>query len=319
MAAGATCVPQAASSSLAFRSARNGDVGVTTSGFVLPSGSGPVVNGIDVSKYQTDPIFAGVRNCGGAFAYIRLSAGTDEINELAYRAFWANAVGLLTGPYHHLTVADSKSAMHQQGKPDLDALIEKNKSQSIAQARLFKRRLIELLSYDSLADQAPGTYGGPYLPAALDLTETPQAKYSQADREQFAPIYGAAICAWVKEFQSDDRFKDQAIVLFTKPGIFRDYKLANAPCDLSQLKIWVSYHGRTGDRPLTEKNPTARKAIEDLCVSSNKENRCLFEQYTSYGGFAVFSAGASLDLDRYVGTLDSLKSMLQRAHPGPSK
>jgi len=319
--AAAGCPQQTASNSLAFKSGRNGDVGVAPSGFIQPSDSSPVVNGIDVSKYQTDPIFAGVRHCGGAFAYIRLSAGTDENNELAYRTFWANAksAGLLTGPYHHLTLADAKSAVHQLGKADLDALIERNKLQSIAQARMFKERLTELLSYDPLADQVPRTYGGPYLPAALDVTETPQAKYAQADQKQFSPIYGAAICAWVKEFRSDDRFKDQPVILFTKPVIFGDYQLANAPCDLSQLKVWISYHGRTGDRPQTETNPVARKAIEDLCVTSNQENRCLFEQYTSYGGFAVFSAGAGLDLDRYVGTLDSLKSMLQRAQAGPSK
>ena len=320
-ATSATCTPQASSNSLVFKSDRNGDVGVTTSGFVRPSDSSPVVNGIDVSKYQTDPIFAGVRSCGGAFAYIRLSAGTDGNNELSYRAFWANAKSarLLTGPYHHLTLTDAKSALHQLGRTDLDALIDKNKNQSIVEARLFKRRLAELLSYDPLADQAPGTYGAPYLPAALDITETPQAKYARADQEQFAPIYGAAICAWVKEFQSDDRFKNQPVILFTKPFIFRDYQLASAPCDLSKLKIWISYHSRTGDRPLTEKDPVGRKAIEDLCLAPNKENRCLFEQYTSYGGFAVYATGAGLDLDRYIGKLNSLRAMLQRAYPGPAK
>jgi Glycosyl hydrolases family 25 len=317
----ATCVPQTSSSSLAFKSERNGDVGVISSGFVLPADSSAVVNGIDVSKYQTDPIFAGVRDCGGVFAYVRLSAGTVENNELAYRTFWANAksAGLPTGPYHHLTLTDVKSPLHQLGKADLDALIDKNQSQATFEAQLFKKRLLELLSYDALAEQAPGTYGAPYLPAALDITETPQAKNSPADQQQFAPIYGAAICAWVKEFQSDDRFKDQPVVLFTKPFIFRDYQLASAPCDLSRFKIWISYHGPGGDRPLTEKDPVEHKAIEDLCLTPGKENRCLFEQYTSYGGFAVFTSNGALDLDRYIGTLDSLNAELQRARAGPEK
>jgi hypothetical protein len=319
--ASAACPSQPASKSMEYKSDRFGNAGVSPSGFILPSDSTPVVNGIDVSKYQTDPIFAGVRECGGGFAYIRLSAGTDENNELAYRAFWANAksAGLLTGPYHHLTVADAKSSLDGLSKSDLSALIDKNKNQAIAQARLFKMRLTELLGYDPIANQAPGKYGGPYLPAALDITETPQAKYSGANRQQFAPVYGAAICGWVEEFRSDDRFRDQPVILFTKPFIYKDYNLASAPCDLSKFKVWVSYHGRTGDRPLTETDPVSRKAIEDLCLTSGGQNRCAFEQYTSYGGFAVFATGAGLDLDRYIGTPDALKAELQRANPGSAK
>jgi hypothetical protein len=318
----ATCPPQPASRALAFKSDTHGtNIGVVPTGFVVPTDGSPVVHGIDVSKYQTDPIFAGVRDCGGDFAYIRLSAGTEPTNELSYRAFWANAksASLLTGPYHHLTLIDARSAAHLLEKAELDALQERNVNQALAEARLFKTRLTELLGYDPLADQTPGSYGGPYLPAALDVTETPQGSSSQADRHQFSLIYGAAICAWVREFQSDERFRNQPVILFTKPFIFRDYELANAPCDLSRFNVWISYHGRTGDRPLTEKDPIYRQAIDDLCAAQNGKNRCVFEQYTSYGGFAVYLTGAGLDLDRYIGTSDSLRAMLQRASAIPAK
>jgi hypothetical protein len=313
--AAATCPPQIASMSLTFKSDAHGtNIGVVPTGFVAPSDGSPVVHGIDVSKYQTDPIFAGVRECGGDFAYIRLSAGREPSNELSYRAFWANAkaAGLLTGPYHHLTVTDATSSLHQLEQGELDVLREHNVTQAVAEAKLFKTRLTELLGYDPLADQAPGTYGGPYLPAMLDVTETPQASMSQTDRNLFSPIYGAAICAWIKEFQSDERFKNQPVVLFTKPFVFREYQLVRAPCDLNQLKVWVFYHSRTGDRPLTEKDPNYREAIEELCLQGGK-NRCVFEQYTSYGGFAVYLTGAGLDLDRFIGTLEGLRAMLQRA------
>jgi hypothetical protein len=224
----------------------------------------------------------------------------------------------MTGPYHHLTLVGVTNPLHQLGKADVAALVDKNKDHGVEQASLFKKRLIEVLSYDPISAQAPGTFGAAYLPAVLDITETPQAKFSQADRDVAAPIYGAAVCGFIAAFQSDARFKDQPVILFTKPFIFRDYQLAKAPCDLGKLKVWVSYHGQTGDRPLTDSDPVRRKAAEELCVPDG-ENRCVFEQYTSYGGFAVFATGAGLDLDRYIGTLDGMQSLLQRARPEASK
>jgi hypothetical protein len=112
----APCPIQKASAQIPFRdsvkqSALPGNVGIVPGGFVAPEGVGPVVHGIDVSKWQDTVNFMRAYECGARFAYIRLSTGTDPDKELAYRDFWANArsYGLLVGGYHNLAVADSRS------------------------------------------------------------------------------------------------------------------------------------------------------------------------------------------------------------------
>jgi GH25 family lysozyme M1 (1,4-beta-N-acetylmuramidase) len=308
------CPQQVASNKLEFRADKKGtNVGVVPSGFVNPSDGTKVVHGIDVSKYQDDANLAAIRKCGGAFVYVRLSAGTKLDNELAYRAIWANAksFGLLTGPYHHLTLADSKLPFSQLSPPDADAIISKNVQQASLQADNFKKRLVELLEYDPIDRREGLRLGGSYLPAALDISEVPQSRFTLKDQSLFGRAYGAAVCGWIKAFREDPKFKDQPVILFTKAFIYRDFDLLNAPCDLKSFRVWLWYHGTTGDGARTERNPIYRQAISDLCVDANRNNRCLFEQYTSYGGFAIFNKKAGLDLDRFSGSVESLHALLQ--------
>jgi hypothetical protein len=289
--------------------------GIVPTGFVVPSGNSAVVHGIDASKYQEATNFDGVRDCGGSFAYIRLSAGALADNELAYRALWANAksANLLTGPYHSFTLIDSKEPLKSLRPAEFDKLLAANLALAREQAHLFIARLTEVLGYDPILQQQIGSYGAAYLPAVLALSATPQAKGSIEDHAQFGRIYRAAACEWINEFQSDSHFHGQPVILFTKPFIYRDYQLSAAPCGLDHLKIWISYYGRTGDSAVTEAEPLYKSAIDELCGDAEHGNRCIFEQYTSFGGFAIYNAGGGLDLDRYYGSIESLNGLLQRA------
>jgi GH25 family lysozyme M1 (1,4-beta-N-acetylmuramidase) len=309
----ADCTVERASKNIPYRAA---GPGIVPTGFVLPSGDDAVVHGIDASKYQEATDFDMVRECGGAFAYIRLSTGADADTELAYRVLWANAksADLMTGPYHDLTLIDSKSPVGSLKPTGVDKLLADNVEHAQAQARLFKTRLLELLDYDPLTEESGGSYGAPYLPAVLALTARPQARGTTRDQAQFGRIYVAAICEWIREFQSDPRFKEQPVVLLTKPFIYRDFQLESAPCNLSQSKIWISHYGRTGDSAINETDSISKSAIDELCRVSTGENRCIFEQYTPFGRFAMYKSGGGLDLDRYYGSIESLRGLLQRAN-----
>jgi hypothetical protein len=314
IAQAADCPEQRASEKLPYRSG-----GIVPTGFITPSDGKQVVHGVDVSKYQEEVNFDGVSLCGGSFAYIRLSAGANPDNELSYRTLWAGAksAGLLTGPYHYLILVDSKVPMSKLSASDTESLQATNVQQARQQAQLFKIRLTELLSYDPLEEQKRGAFGAPYLPVVLALTARPQLTGSATDQQRYGPIYTAAICEWIKEFQSDPQFRDQPVILFTKPLIYKDFQLSSAKCDLTRLKVWVSYNGRTGDSAFTEKEPAQRAAIEQLCRNPEGDNRCILEQYTPFGGFAVYKVGGGLDLDRFFGTKASLEALLQSASPGP--
>jgi len=56
-----------------------------------------------------------------------------------------------------------------------------------------------------------------------------------------------------------------------------------------------------------------RATVLDMCASDRKVDRCVFHQYTSYGGFALFQKGEGLDMDRFYGSGRQLQELLQRA------
>lgn len=309
------CAPMVASSALRFSSGRRGiNRGVVPDGFITPSNGSITVNGIDVSKYQADADFDGVRACDGSFVYVRLSAGAREDNELEYRALWntAKAAGLITGPYHSFTVIDSERPVSKLSPGAYNELLQKNLLHARAEAELFIKRLKEMLGHDPVTGVV-GTYGAPYLPAVLALAVRPQKSKSSADQKAFGQIYRESACAWIRTFQADPQFLNQPVILFTKPFIYRDFDLGAASCGLNRLKVWISYHGSTGDVPSTERKPLYKSAIQALCRGPDGSNRCIFQQYTSFGGFAIYNPNAGLDLDRYFGTLSSLRKMMQTA------
>ncbi len=293
--------------------------GIVANGFVGLASGVSVVHGIDVSKWQPSADFVRAKQCGAKFAYVRLSAGTRADNELEYRSHWSNArsVKLMVGPYHNLTLIDSEQPYASLPAPQQQALIDKNVAAARVQARLLMNRLHEVLSLDPLDGGASNHhFGQPYLPIALDVSARPQLSAGIADRIQFGRAYGAAVCAWLDEIKQDRRLKDQQLLMFTLPSVYKDYRLNDAPCDLQSVPVWLSYRPLDGDMPEKEKDEHARAAIAALCGAASGPGRCRFQQYTSWGGFALYDKNDELDLDRFIGTESELRNLLQRAIRG---
>jgi hypothetical protein len=335
----AGCVTQMAPGNFPFRgnpTARTAlptDIGIVPQGFVGLRDA-TTVPGIDVSKWQDATDFVGLKNCVGAvgqtagphdgrhpeppFVYVRMTAGEDPDHELQYATHWANArhENLFVGPYHYLDIIDSKAAVSGLTASQLDDLLRVNLQSAEIQAASFVERFARLLTLDPASDVAAGDLGKPYLPIVLGLSGKPQSKYSTNDAAKIGAIYGAAACRWIERVRSDPSFAGQPVMMFTAAYIFRDYGLASAPCDLRAGKIWISQHTSNGDRQDLDPDPAAREAAYQFCVDPTGNNLCVIQQYTSYGGFALFRRDAGLDLDRFFGTEADLQAMLQHAkHP----
>jgi hypothetical protein len=311
----AECAPEKAPAKFLFHetkasnSAHLADRGIVPTGFV--SLAEPTVDGIDASKYQGSVDFERIKTCGAQFAYIRLSAGSNAENELEYRALWANSrsVGLLTGPYHNLDLQEAQGPFSKLAAELQDRAGDEGISHAKDQAELFKSRLNELLRLDPKTAGAPGGLGNPYLPIALDLSSRPQSSYSSADRKAYGAVYRAAACAWIDAIKADARFADQPVIIFTTPEIYQDFDLKLSSCGLDTAKVWISYHSSDGDRP----HRTAGGALAELCGGPEAADRCILQQYTSFGGFAVFRRDAGLDMNRFFGTIEDLRRLLVTA------
>ena len=294
-----------------------GNRGIIPNGFVALKDGTPLVHGIDVSKWQPSANFVEVVNCGGRFAYVRLSAGTNPDNELEYRAHWSNArsVGLLVGPYHNLTLIDPKLGYASLREEEQLILKNRNIAAARKQAKVFLTKLREVLSYDvkSASDDSV-FFGLPYLPIALDVSVRPQMNGSISDKQAIGRVYRSAICAWIDEIKKDQMFSEQKILIFTLPSIFKDYDLMSASCDLKTIPIWLSYRPLDGDKPENEPNVEKRKMISNLCEPEGSDNRCIIHQYTSWGGFALFQKDEALDLNRFIGDEFALRKLLQHAY-----
>lgn len=294
-----------------------GNRGIVPDGFVSLPGGVSTIHGIDVSKWQPSADFVQAIQCGARFAYIRMSAGQSADAELEYRSHWANArsVNLLVGPYHNLTLIDSPTPFTTLTDAKKARTIKANETAARAQARLFIARLRETLQLDP--DPSPQAadhhLGQPYLPIALDVSARPQNKGTAQDRAAFGRAYAAAICAWIDEVHQNNTFAGQTILLFTLPYVYKDYALARSDCGIDRLPVWLSYRPLDGDAPEQESNAQTRAAIAGLCGTGTPGNRCLLQQYTSWGGFALYNKTEGLDLDRFIGTETELHALLQQA------
>jgi hypothetical protein len=152
--------------------------------------------------------------------------------------------------------------------------------------------------------------GQPILPIALDVSWRPQIEFGIASQKIFGKSYGAAICAWIDEMHSAPLTKEAKIILFTYPEIYSNYSLASAPCNLREIPVWISHHSQDGDLPANEKKPDKLKLISELCQGP-KGDRCIIQQYTSFGGFGIFASEPSLDMDRFIGTTEELEQLQQ--------
>jgi len=309
------------------------DIGIVTQGFVgLEDAS--AVPGIDVSKWQDATDFVFLKACAKLatnanaphdgrhpqppFVYVRMTAGEDPDHELEYSTHWANArhENLFVGPYHYLDIIDAKSSASKLSADEFSKLLKANLDSADKQARVFIDRFSRLLTLDPAVDVASGDLGKPYLPIVLDLSDRPQAKYSDDDTIRIGSIYGAAACRWIAHVRSDPSFEGQPVMIFTTAYIYKDYHLDSAPCNLREGKVWISQHTVDGERQDRDPDSSAREAARQLCVDAAGNSLCLFQQYTSYGGFALFRENAALDLDRFFGTEADLQGLLQHAkHP----
>ncbi len=249
------------------------------------------------------------------FVYVRLTAGEDPDNETLFRSHWYNArnQNLYTGPYHSLVIKDTLVAAASMSESDFMQIRNANLTSAGIQANTFVKRFGQLLLADPLLDVAPGDHGKPYLPIVLALMERPQQRYGGDDRRAIGKAYGAAACHWIETVHHHPSFSGQRIIVFTSASIFRDYDLASAPCDLRAGGIWISLHTSDGSRDGPDRTGQAARAQQDLCKMPDGKDRCIFQQYTSYGGFALFGKDSPLDLDRFYGSEADLAALLQHA------
>lgn len=290
---------------------RPSNAGIKPTGFVQPAT--PVVHGIDVSKYQDEANFSRANKCGARFAYVRLSAGVSLDNELTYRVHWGNArnADLIPGPYHSLSVIPDalRLALNVPGKENLEnqaSLTELAESQATAQADNFLKRLNEVRRLDPKSTPEK-SYG--YLPVALALTADPAPGRSQTVKSKVGEIYSRMACTWLKQV-STKLPSDAPVIFITTPQIFSDYNLDQS-CDMTKYIGWVSHRPVDGEAFYRSKNETKSNNVLRLCGERSSNGRCRFDQYTSYGGFAVYTEGAPLDLDRFYGTEAELNTLVQ--------
>ena len=288
--------------------------GIVPTGFVdLPNRR--VVHGIDVSKWQENVDFGQIYACGGRFAYVRLSGGTSPDNELLYRTHWANvrASGLLPGPYHNLNpMAELSRTLVTAAVVEIEqavaANLEQARASSAEQAQLFIDRLNEVRSLDPLRAETPP----PFLPLALDLSYRPLAAGTPEQRRAFGSLVGEMVCSFIDTVRASEAYGAFPIILFLDPADYLTYGLDAPPCELSNTMLWLRHRPSDGSDVFSALNA---ELIARLCqpaqVNARMTNqsavgRCIMEQYTSYGGFAVFEVGSPLDLDRFFGSEQDL-------------
>ena len=281
--------------------------GIKPPGFVSLQDGTLVVHGIDVSKYQDAVDFKSVYDCGGRFAYVRLSGGENRDNELLYRTHWANVrnARLLPGPYHNFSLPAQATSRFRDIPPArlreaLPTLVQLISDSARAQARLFSERLQEVRSLDGIGPTDPRKF----LPAALDLSYTYSLPNNPDIRQQFADLYSGAVCAFLDELAKTS-YGSEPVVLFTSLQSYATY-FANAKCDLNKIRLWIRH--RPVDGGSYENGPDAQIASAICNVAS--ASRCVLDQYTSFGGFAIFRVGAPLDLNRFHGSEADLNNFL---------
>lgn len=280
--------------------------GIVPKGFVGYKDGTPVVHGVDVSKWQNNGNFKKILNCGGKFAFIRLSAGMNPDNELEYRVHWANArgAGLLPGPYHFLAVPALSSELPKNEAEEARYLVESAQA-ATAQAELFVSRLREVLALEPVNSSQKTN---PFLPIVLALGSAAPTAINTDTANRYGKFYTVAACKWLEVVKDKLKIKADGIMLFTYPYIYNDYGFEDAPCGIKNMPIWIAGFSADGSRFSTDEQ--IQKIESKVCIR-NGTNRCRFQLYSSYGGFAQFDREGALDLDRFHGTEQELNQLLQ--------
>lgn len=288
-------------------------------GFVDLPGGQPSVPGIDVSKYQDETNFNAAKLCGARFAYVRVSAGTQEGNESQlYLMHWpaARAAGLMTGPYHNMSFlpegAKRWAAAPAETRVALwKTLVDDAKPSARVQADLFLTHLDHVLLLQTLPDQFAGSSVPALLPIAVDLSYDPLPAASAADRRTYGAVMGAMICAFVESVHKQPKTRSAHVILFASPTLWHDYGLGQNGCGLETLPVWVNHRPADAGSPAMAADPAERAALDELCRPNGAADRCRLQQYSSYGGFAIYKPDAGLDVDRFLGSEADLRALLQ--------
>ncbi len=310
------CPALPASGALPFAHAAmaGGVEGVESTGFVaLPSGE-TEVDGIDVGKTNgADTDFQAAYACGARFAYIQLSVGNSTLDH-SYRIFWPNArsAGLIAGPSHGLALDPAGlqrwSAADAGARPAiLQDLLAAAPAYGATQAALFLGRLHEVIATEP-PSAAGAIAGSP--PIVLDLTADPLPTGAGADKLALGAVYAAEACAFLAAVHADPGTSQAPVMLFADPKLWAGYGFARNGCGLERLPVWIAYHAVDGGRFDGPAAAADQVAVAALCRPGGGENRCVMQQYSSAGSFAVFKAGAYLDLDRWLGSLPAFTSAL---------
>lgn len=284
------------------------NVGVSPPGFVDLPGGTPVLHGADVSKYQADANLIQVARCGGTFAYIRVSAGTDWTNETSFSSKWgvARHENLVVGAYHTLTfVPKEPDSATPLTSTSADALFVKHGQD---QAKLFLDNFRQLIKLDDGYHLKTV-----YLPPAVSIIGVPaNPKWGG---QMTVPRYQSVVCAFIDTVERDPSLGGQPLVLFTDAGTFDQEKLAEAPCIKRVHRlVWLKYPSRGAAGIPETGNDVDTRLVQELCNPQDKSRQCKFHQYTNLGGSALGSVGDGLDLDRFIGTKADLDQIEIRSH-----
>jgi hypothetical protein len=284
--------------------------GVAVPGFVDLGPSRPVIHGVNVSKWQEDVNLFRVKECGGLFAYIRISAGLNPYWEISFSTLWpqARAARLYPGPYHHLTFVPPEKPVH--GVSSLGRGSSAKMEQVFAvlgesQANLFLDQMARLLS------DPRWNLHLKYLPPMLDITEFPTAAgwAGVMTNERYQNV----ICSWIRTVEGARIFQGQRVIIFTEAARYLESHVEDAGCIKgTERMLWITdptpaaadlLVGQRDDSPLRR-----------LCDPDHGLAKCRFHQYTNRGGKALGSVTAGLNVSRFLGTATELLN-LTRAPP----
>lgn len=284
------------------------NVGVSPPGFVDLPGGTPVLHGADVSKYQADANLIQIARCGGSFAYIRISAGSDWTNETTFSSKWgvARRENLAVGAYHTLSFVpnepDNATAL---SSTSADALFVKHGED---QAKLFLDNFRQLIKLDN-----EHHLKNVYLPPAVAIIGVPSKP--KWGGQMTIPRYQSVVCAFIDTVERDPSLGGRPLVLFTEAGTFDQEKLADAPCIKGAHRlVWLKYPSRGALGIPETGNDADTRLVQELCNPQDKSRQCKFHQYTNLGGSALGSVKDGLDLDRFMGTKSDLEQIEIRSH-----
>lgn len=169
-----------------------------------------MIEGIDVSKFQSSIDWPKARATGREFVFMRASDGTNPANETTLASKWAaaRAAGFVCGAYHFFRPSADLAAVQSQ-------------------ASLFLGRFNEAV---------PVVETG-YLPAVVDVEVSPGA-VSKAD-------YARGVRTWIDAIEASPRFQGLSTIIYTRASLWSE--LGNPP-EFATHPLWVADYSQDPPR-----------------------------------------------------------------------